>query len=417
MLMIHVTKEYFNWYIDYVVYEKLKQYDNFYLLMKYNDGIHPISLLDSLRRLYKEKRIRKATYKHILQSAHASGLTPGEDSTDILPVPHILDYDWRFSMQSIRHLYKKIRSDAPRKGTIVFLGTPSLWKYCARLLPDRLQLILIDINANKHLKGMKQTNISGLDIDINKKSEILPKIYADIIIMDPPWYLNYYRLFFARANEMTHYGTLIYCVMPPRFTRVKAQEETEELLVELSDQYGLEKVSYHTGDVTYHTPPFEKNVLRSHGIECLPPNWRIGDLLVVRKSSMGNGYDADLTIVEEQWDEYSVDAIRIKVKREDEVLKSYAIHLVPLYKNNIYPSVKRSFSNKKNVNVWTSGNRVFWCDNIPLLNIILSQWGKPWIDIEISEEDKKSIGEVQTLLENIIETEMAEYGKDWRDYL
>ena len=409
-----MTKEYFNRCMDRVVFEKLHTYQDFYLLMKFNDGIHPVNYLDSLRRLYRSRKIRKHEYKKILNSTHKSGYTPGEDMIDILPVPHILDFDWRFSLQAIKHLCQKIRVDAPKeKGTIVFIGTPSLWKYCAMHLPDRLLLVLVDINASKHMAGMDKENIAAIDIDINKKPGYLRKMHADIIVMDPPWYFNYYRLFFDRANEMAQLDTLIYCVMPPKFTRVAAEQETVELLKILEEQYGMEKVSYHTGDVSYHTPPYEINVLKAHGIECLPPNWRVGDLLVVRKARVGIGNNDDLTVHIEPWDEYLIEAIRIKVRHSNDKIENYSIHLNELYKNNIFPSVKRSV-NKKDINVWTSGNRVFWCDNIPLLTLILDRWGKLWVENEITENEKESIGIVQKKLEEIIETEMKEYGMKWR---
>lgn len=64
--------------------------------------------------------------------------------------------------------------------------------------------------------------------------------------------------------------------------------------------------------------------------------------------------------------------------------------------------------------MWTSGNRVFWCDNIPLLKRILTNWGNDWYEGEITDEDKKSIGLVQNLISEIIEIEMKEYGAKWR---
>lgn len=412
--MIHMTKEYFNRCMDRAVYEKIHKYQDFYLLMKFNDGIHPINYLDSMRRLRRARVIKKTEYRRMIKSAHRSGFTPGEDMIDILPVPHMLDFDWRFSFQAIKHLYQKIRTDAPKEtGTIVFIGTPSLWKYCLMHLPERLHLILVDINASKHIAGTDRNNIAAIDIDINNKPGYLRKIHADIIVMDPPWYFNYYRLFFDRANEMAQVGTLVYCIMPPKYTRFTAEQETLDILKIIKEQYGMTKISYHISDVSYHTPPFEVNVLKAHGIECLPPNWRVGDLLIVKKVEIGSGNSDDLTVNSEQWDEYIIDAIRIKLGHTDREIESYSIHLVELYKDNIFPSVKRS-ANKKNINVWTSGNRVFWCDNIPLLKLILSRWGKMWIDDSIGKEDMESIGEVQRIIENVVETEMSEYGTKWR---
>lgn len=327
-----MNKEIFNRAIEDAVYSKLQVYQDFYLLMKFNDGIHPVDLLRALRRLYRTRRIKKALYRKIIQSAQRRGFTPGEDMEDILPVPHILDYDWRFSFHAIKHLSRKIRLAIPGgKGTAVFIGTPSLWKYCVLHFPDQIQLMLVDINAKKHMEGLDKENVSVIEIDINKKPGYLTSISADIIVMDPPWYYNYYRLFFDRANEMAKIGTLIFCVMPPRFTRATAEKETQELLRVLEMHYGMEKISYHSNTVSYHTPPFEINVLKMHGIECLPPNWRVGDLLVVKKTKVVQHDIEDLTVYQEAWDEFIIDAIRIKIRRTTESIGSYSIHLFELF--------------------------------------------------------------------------------------
>ena len=410
-----MNKELFNRALDQAVYEKIQEYQDFYLLMKNCDGIHPLDYLGSLRRLYRSRKIKKSVYRKILQSAHMKGFTPGEDSADVLLVPHLLDYDWRFSRHAIKHLCQKIRGDMPREGgTVVFIGTPSLWRFCVLNLPEKYSLVLVDINAKKHMEGLEKDNISVIEIDINKKPGYLKKISADIIVMDPPWYLNYYLLFFDRANEMARIDTLIYCVMPPKFTRVTAEQEKEKLLKTLWEKYGMEKKTYRSSDVSYHTPPYEINVLKAHGIECLPPHWRVGDLLVVKKTAIGSGNTEDLTVYQEPWDEYSINSIRIKVRHSDTPISTYSIHLKELYKNNVYPSVKRSFNGKKSINVWTSGNRVFWCDNVPLLSFILSNWGRVWYKDEISEEERLSIGAVQTVLAEVVSVEMKEYGMKWR---
>ena len=90
--------------IDAIVLELVKKYDNFYMLMKYNHGIHPIDLLSSVRRLYWKKKIHKSKYERIVASMKKHYVDNNEDMPDILPVPHILDYDWRFSLEGLQGL-------------------------------------------------------------------------------------------------------------------------------------------------------------------------------------------------------------------------------------------------------------------------------------------------------------------------
>lgn len=162
--------------------------------------------------------------------------------------------------------------------------------------------------------------------------------------------------------------------MPPSFTRPTAKKEREALLKHLESQYGLIKLHYQSGVVSYHTPPYERNVLKMNGIRCIPANWRIGDILVVQKQKPGNEKRKFFPFLEESpsWDEISIGPIRIKIRHEKNQIDSYGIKLESIYPDDIYPSVKRSSRGKSvDINVWTSGNRVFRCSNPALLYFAL----------------------------------------------
>ena len=54
---------YFMSQMDDTVLTLTKEYDDFYLIMKNNHGIHPIDLQQSIKRLYCKKKIKKSKYK------------------------------------------------------------------------------------------------------------------------------------------------------------------------------------------------------------------------------------------------------------------------------------------------------------------------------------------------------------------
>ena len=55
--------------IDDTVLDLTNDYDDFYMMMKNNHGIHPIDLQESVKRLYRTNKIRKWKYIRIMESA------------------------------------------------------------------------------------------------------------------------------------------------------------------------------------------------------------------------------------------------------------------------------------------------------------------------------------------------------------
>ena len=381
--------------IDAYVLNALRKYDDFNSLMKNNGGIHPIDLMNSLHRLYKCKKIHKSKYRRLVQSAERKGQVAAEDMPNCLPVPHLLDYDWRFSRNGIENLARALRNSIQdNKATVAFIGTPSLFKYCIEALHQNIRLVLVDQNAEKHATGIMSDRIKYINVDIRGSCKVLKAIYADFIVMDPPWYKNYYELFFDRA-----------------------------MLKRLDDQYGLKKLHYHSGIVSYHTPPYEQNVLKANGIRCIPANWRIGDILVVQKKEPGNRR-GNVSLPSEEsilWDEISIGSVRIKIRHEQEQIDTYDIKLDSIYPNDIYPSVKRSSRGKGvDINVWTSGNRVFRCNNPALLYFALLHHNEDLLSALTAQgfpaPEQGEFINIQKAVERIkriARLEYLEYGSNW----
>lgn len=342
---------------------------------------------------------------------------------NVLPVPHILDYDWRFSRVGLEYMANVIKQNLKKNNeVVVFLGTPTLFRYCYSKNFFGVKLVLVDINADKYSGGIDPDRAVCIKCNLNDVCTELFSIHADIVVMDPPWYLNYYQLFFDRAAIMSDLGTQIMCIMPPKFTKSETESETYSLLEMLKKGYGFVKKHYFTGVVTYHTPPYEQNVLKANGICCNPRNWRTGDLLIVKK--MYNAvvtHPPNFSIKELQWDEVCVNNIRIKYRAYESKIDNYNIELERIFDGDIYPSVKRSFGGKKTINVWTSGNRVFWCNNVAILKLILHNIDKDIFDVIVengykipNKEELEQLEKIQGMLQDVIRLEVEEYGSSWR---
>lgn len=270
--------------------------------------------------------------------------------------------------------------------------------------------------------GIDPNRALCINCNLNGSCTELLSIHADIVVMDPPWYLNYYQLFFDRAAIMSALDTQIMCIMPPKFTRAKTESETYSLLEMIKKDYGFVKKHYFTGVVTYHTPPYEQNVLKTNGIYCNPENWRIGDLLIVEKVyNVITTCTHDVSIIEPEWDEACVNNIRIKYRTCESKIDNYNIELERIFNDDIYPSVKRSFGGKKTINVWTSGNRVFWCNNMAVLKMILRNIDRDIFEVIVengyripNKEELEQLEKIQGKLLDVIRLEAEEYGSSWR---
>lgn len=424
-----MDKEQFYDEIDKIVLDIVKKHPDFYFLMKKRNGIHPIDIKMALGRLHKSKKISAAIYRKVMKSAKDKGKVVLEND-NLLPVPHLLDYDWRFDNQGIERMCSLINKNCKRDNRVIaFVGTPSLFKMCFSKGDIKNRYILIDKNADKHIHYITRCsqNFSYFKCDIMNSQTM--DIQADLVIMDPPWYLNYNKLFFQFANSLLTIGGKIICVLPPKYTRKNIEEELEDLKQFIGD-LGITMEHYFRNAVSYSTPPFERNVLNANGIYCMPRGWRTGDILITKKINEKKANSKPIIVEENQWEEINIGLVRYKLKTNQNLeVKSADLVIEKIYTNDIYPSVKRSMStSEKRINVWTSGNRVFYCSNIPLLYYILLKYSMRYrhygldinkkiessFNIRLSEKQKENIIKCIKLIEKVNKKEQQEYGK-WRE--
>ena len=71
-------------------------------------------------------------------------------------------------------------------------------------------------------------NVIVVDSDVSKLKDY--SVQADIIIMDPPWYLECYKLFMNIAYLISNPNAIVLSVMPPITTRPTVKDEYEKEL-------------------------------------------------------------------------------------------------------------------------------------------------------------------------------------------
>ncbi len=412
--------------IDNLTIETSQKTTDFYEFICNMRGVHPIEIIHSLNRVYNNGNIGLNVYDQIILSAKSKRLNEKDDSHNRLPVPHMVDYDWRFSKQGISTFTGKIDSiiTTTNVKSVVFIGSPSLFKYYCNCEFGNIQFYLIDFNANQHIrKSELLDNQHVIDCNIHYEFPVgisLDSIKADIIVMDPPWYPEYYERFFEISRKISRIGSVVLGVYPPDMTRSTVVTEKQRLS-DFIRKLGFGDLIFEPHCIEYSTPPFEKNVLKANLINNYPANWRLGDLMVTTFIANTCEQVAEECFFTSNcgWSEKRSGIVRIKFKQCASTSNDlFNISISHLYNEDIYPSVSRRYNGCKSINVWTSGNRVFNCSNVPLLIRILE--GLNDFDIINSlqneyetsffSQQKKDIIEVQKFLKEIVTMETQEYG-------
>jgi hypothetical protein len=413
--------------IDNVVAVGINGLSNFYDLTNKVCAVNPVELVCSLERLHQNGAIDEHTYQKLINSASACPPVEEQNHLKTLPIPHQVDYDWRFSEIGKKYFMEFIRDNFLEKSKITriaFIGSPTLFRYYCNNDIENLEIYLIDFNAEKHISKFilpSNAHVVNCNINYDWNSDLeLDKIQAEIIIIDPPWYPEYYKKFFELSDVIGCSQCTVIGAFPPLLTRESISAERYEIDLYVKG-LGFDRLQYEPLCIEYYSPPFEKNVFHTNNIFNFSVFWRRGDFFFTHRNNRAINNNEKIIIRNGAWVERDIGIVRFKLRQsiitED---KNFNIELESLYKNNIYPSVSRRFKGHDKINVWTSGNRVFYCSNIPSLFIILEHLSEDNILQLIEQEygeiipdiEKIQIKKVQESIRLLVEMELKEYG-DW----
>jgi hypothetical protein len=284
-----------------------------------------------------------------------------------LPESHPLDYDWRFANTTSRFLTElAITENFLNNGSVLLLGAPSVFAEIIQFNPTP-QTTLID-KSREFINYLKQIelpeSVTAVDHDLLCGILWESERKANIVICDPPWYVEHYIAFLAQAAYSACIGAAIVVPLLPINTRPNAVEDRSEILSKAHD-LGLVIQSIENARVEYKTPEFELVSLSSTGIgTCV--NWRRGDLAIFRKVKnlsseailriASSAYTADSEDAE--WLEILLGKYKIKLRGPvDDYLTPP--ELVSIERDDILPTVSRRYKGREAVDMWLWDNRVF----------------------------------------------------------
>lgn len=385
--------------------ELLKGPLEFAKLVKEAEGAYPSEVMSALRLLEAEEKI----------SFSESGLWRADPQVSIkppvnpsprkhvlikkdLPEPHPLDFDWRFTDETLASLRTSLGC-SPLESVAV-LGAPTLFKY------------LIDVGANawlydKNPSVIQHLRASGyeslIECDLREFAD-LPKKFQ-WVVADPPWYIEYYKAFLGAAYRMLVPGGHLLLSMLPRLTRPSASSDRLEVIKDAAS-LGFDLIEIERGALIYASPPFEIEALRAEGVEI--ENWRTGDLFsfVLRTQELSPPNPAEKS-TPEQWTTIDLGNTTIKVKNERRPkAEPFSYEPVSASGESRLHSVSRRSPSRSRINLWTSRNVALVLSEPRVLidTLVRIKDGKPATEVLLEISNQYGLSDIEaTKLKEILD--------------
>lgn len=383
-------------------------------LIKSMDGAFILEIYKILLQLQQDQNSQFSQIAEKILKEFSNGFDEREykryiENINYLPIPHILDSDWRFTPKTTKFLCDYLKKILKPLNNLILIGVPSLFLLLNenKELIDMATLLIERNNISQNVTG--NPNIICGDI-----RNVRLYNCADVVLCDPPWYLESTKYFLDAAQAMLHKNGLLLMIVPPKGVRFSVENEYFELIKYANDQ-GLSYTQTLERALDYVTPPFEMNTLINAGLNSFPINWRKGNLMVFTKNNCTNKTLALSTeIYQSEWLEVQIQNVRFKVR--DYTVPNQLKAIEHLCENDIYPTVSMQLSLKKEVNIWTSGNRVYRCKTPFLfrtaLSLIQTQGFARNNIFSVLNKTEETLAYVD-LIEFIVKTEDSEYAHYW----
>jgi hypothetical protein len=187
-------------------------------------GVYPGVVLDALRHVVSHGSapgwLVEDARKDV-EPNHADGSYAPRQSQ--LPIPHPLDYDWRFGNRAIDYLLAEALRYTSAGDGIVLIGAPSLFVAAIERSYPR-EIRLLDANPSVTDRLAREAS-DGQVVRCDVLYDALPRLSAKVVVIDPPWYEDHFRSFLWAAVELCQMGGRVVASVPPVGTRPGITQE------------------------------------------------------------------------------------------------------------------------------------------------------------------------------------------------
>lgn len=370
-------------------------------LFSLSPGYYPTTLLVLREDELKRRQICD-------RSSH--GLAGSVPDSQLL-VGHPSDYEWRFTSMTAELLIEWAVAGLPDGSRVLHLGSPSTFLAGARLGLAHEHVLIDRSEAAGQLIDGGSSSVSRTVIRMDLADGGWPRLGASSVILDPPWYPDYTSLFLMAASDASARGATLLLCQPTEASRPGVARERQALLAELP-ALGVELVEHAREALRYEMPHFERMSLRKLLPEvAVPTDWRVGDLLVLRKASERRG-GRQPRVPGERWSEVRVGPVRIKLRDSGS-----SVDMEPLVPGDVLDTVSRRDRVRSRIGMWTSGNRVYGIANPAriqrLLDVCHRDWTLGCLDAGRTALQGRLVGVEESTarrLHAVLEIELAEHG-------
>jgi hypothetical protein len=373
-------------------------------------GVYPTDAVASLERLHRRGAIGPDECNRALSRRPTTNRFRPNTA---LPLPHPLDFDWRFAPEALDQLLAACGPDDD--AGLACLGAPSVLHRL--LMTDGRAATLLDANP-AIIHALHATGSRHSARLCRLATDPLPDLRVATVLIDPPWYPEHFRVFLWAASEMCIDGGRVLVGFPPAGTRPGVASERDEA-IDYARTAGLALAEIRRGSLPYASPPFEQASLATAGWPQLPADWRRGDLLVLEARTNRRRLPAPPAPAEDlEWTEVPVAGTRLKVRnRPRQDGQKVSPTLRSIVDGDVLPTVSRRDPRRADAVLWSATNRVFACEDAPMLAEVVRARaaGTATVDVvaravarDLSPAEEAAVRETEEQLDELVHTEVAE---------
>jgi hypothetical protein len=339
--------------IESLVLDALRRpVEDFGALVRTLPGVYPTDVHAALVRLAASSVIPVSAVGRLLERNPTA--VQSEPRQVPFPAPHPLDYDWRFDQPTSQRLAGRAQDLSDSSRPVALLGVASLVPH----MPADSPVVFLDSNPQL-VAAIRRIRPSTIAVQVDVGGDRLPTVRAAVVVADPPWYPAYMRAFVWAASQLNDVrGTLLIGV-PPLELRPGMSAERDRL-VSWARQCGYALTEVEPSGLRYLSPVFEVNALAAAGLPEVPLDWRVGDLLSLKKIGPCVAR-RPLRAERQEWTNVSLEGVSIRFRRVQARPATADPRLVSVISGDVLPTVSRRDARRERAMVWTSGNRIFGC--------------------------------------------------------